>query len=177
MLFRSTYSPATHGLFATTIMETYRDSLDCPGLNGLRDIEDVITGHKSSGEFDPNLWFLLCEHGHNGNADGGDPGPTPVGVLLLSRVSRMETVELVYLGLVPAARGRGLGELLLKHALALVPAAGRSRLTLAVDAINAPAMRLYYRHGLQRVGARTAMMRELRPRGQAGVATATASSP
>jgi hypothetical protein len=40
---------------------------------------------------------------------------------------------------------------------------GKSELTLAVDSRNAPAMKLYFRHGLQRVGSRTAMIRDLRP--------------
>ena len=39
---------------------------------------------------------------------------------------------------------------------------GVERLSLAVDANNAPALRLYYRHGLQRVGSKIAMMRDLR---------------
>lgn len=153
------YSPAVHALFAETILQTYRDSLDCPGLNGVRQIEDIIAGHKASGEFDPALWFLLCEQpapGSNGNGQ-----PVPRGVLLLSRVPRGDATELVYLGLPPASRGHGLGNLLMRQALAAAVATGRTRLTLAVDAGNEPAMRLYLRHGMQRVASKTAMMREL----------------
>ena len=36
-----------------------------------------------------------------------------------------------------------------------------SRLTLAVDSNNAPALRLYYRHGMQRIGSKVALMRDL----------------
>ena len=36
------------------------------------------------------------------------------------------------------------------------------RLTLAVDSRNAPALKLYYRHGMQQIGAKTAMLRDLR---------------
>ena len=35
-------------------------------------------------------------------------------------------------------------------------------LSLAVDAGNAPALKLYFRHGLRRVGARLALIRDLR---------------
>src|SRR5205814_4126566 len=56
------YSPQTHAHFAQAIKRSYEASLDCPALNGMRDIEDVIVGHKASGEFDPNLWFVLTEN-------------------------------------------------------------------------------------------------------------------
>ena len=151
------YGPDTHGLFARAIAATYRDSLDCPRLNGLRDIEDVIAGHKASGEFDPRLWAVLAE------------GEEPLGVLLLSRAAPADTLELVYLGLTPAARGRGLGGVLMRQALAAAAASGAGRLSLAVDEGNTPALKLYYRHGMQRVGAKLALMRRLgAARGAAG---------
>jgi ribosomal protein S18 acetylase RimI-like enzyme len=146
-----TYAPAVHATFASTIVQSYRDSLDCPGLNGLRDIEDVIAGHKASGsEFDPMWWFLLRERGE------------PRAVLLLARTAAHGTAELVYLGLVPPARGRGLADAVMKQALHTV-AASRSATTLAlaVDAGNAPALRLYHRHGMRRIGSKVALMRQL----------------
>lgn len=144
------YSPQNHGLFADAIPRSYRDSLDCPGLNGLRDVDDIIAGHQGTGEFDPALWFVLLDHGQ------------PAGVLLLTRTSQSDALELVYLGLAPQARGRGLGDLLLRLALACAAQAGATSLTLAVDSRNAPALKLYYRHGLRRIGARHALIRSLR---------------
>jgi ribosomal protein S18 acetylase RimI-like enzyme len=38
---------------------------------------------------------------------------------------------------------------------------GLSRLSLAVDSTNTPALHLYFRHGMQRLGSRIAMMRVL----------------
>ena len=143
------YSPQSHGLFVRTIARTYEGSLDCPSLNGLRDMEDVVAGHKASGDFEPGLWTLLLERGE------------PLGVLLLSPTRASDTMELVYLGLAPTARGRGVADLMVRHALATTAAAGVSRLSLAVDADNVPALRLYYRHGLKRVAAKLAMMRLL----------------
>jgi ribosomal protein S18 acetylase RimI-like enzyme len=37
-----------------------------------------------------------------------------------------------------------------------------TELSLAVDARNAPALRLYHRHGMRRVGRRLALVRDLR---------------
>jgi ribosomal protein S18 acetylase RimI-like enzyme len=149
------YSRHTHGLFAQVILESYRQSLDCPLLNGLRDIDDIIAGHKAAGEFDPGFWFVLS----------GPQGP--VGVLLLCRVPRSDTAELVYLGLVPPARRQGISDRLMQQALWAARQMNLARLTLAVDAQNGPALSLYYRHGMQRFGGKSAMMRDLRP-GAAG---------
>jgi mycothiol synthase len=146
-----TYGPDTHGLFAQTILHSYQQSLDCPRLSGLRDIEDIIAGHKATGEFDPALWRMLCENGQ------------PRGVLLLSRIVMTDAMELVYLGLPPTARGRGLGGLLMQEAMSLILRDNRRRLTLAVDAKNAPALRLYYGQGMQRITSKIAMIRDLRP--------------
>jgi len=145
-----TYSPQTHELFERAILESYQQSLDCPALNGVREIGDVIAAHKASGEFDPRFWFVLIERDE------------PRGVLLLSRVPRTDTAELVYLGLVPQVRGRGIGDLLMRQALLTVLEMSLARLTLAVDSKNSPALQLYFRHGMQRIGSKVAMMRDLR---------------
>jgi ribosomal protein S18 acetylase RimI-like enzyme len=168
------YSARAHEQFVSAIAETYRHSLDCPALNGLRDMNDVLAGHKASGEFDPALWVLLCEH----VPGAAHVGSTHVahGVLLLSKMPPGDSLELVYLGLTPAARGRGLGDLLVKEALAAVAAQGASRLSLAVDSGNAPALKLYYRHGLHRIASKLALMRVLEAPAQES-APASASAP
>ncbi|MDQ3440796.1 MAG: GNAT family N-acetyltransferase [Planctomycetota bacterium] len=146
------YSPQAHGAFARAIGASYAGSLDCPALNGRRGMEDVIAGHKAAGEFDPRLWHLLCAEGHD----------DPLGVLLLARSARSDAMELVYLGITPAARGQGLGELMMRQALAVAASSGCGLLSLAVDARNAPALKLYYRSGLSRVCTRIALLRDLR---------------
>jgi ribosomal protein S18 acetylase RimI-like enzyme len=143
------YSPASHGLFASTIVDSYRDSLDCPGLNGIRDIEDVLAGHKSSGQFDPQYWFVLRE------------GARGRGALLLSKLPNTDSAEMVYLGLAPESRRRGMANLLMQQAFEATAAMGQSRLSLAVDSGNLPALQLYYRHGLSKVASKIAMMKEL----------------
>lgn len=148
----ATYTEENHREFGRTILASYENSLDCPGLNGLRDIDDIMAGHKASGEFDPNRWYLLYQHAN------------PVAVLLLSRSPHADGVELVYLGLAPQARGRGISDLLMHLAMASVSADGRMQLSLAVDSRNERAMKLYFRHGMQRVGSRVALIRDLRDR-------------
>ena len=144
-----TYSEANHADFAQALLRSYEDSLDCPQLNGVRPIEDVITGHKATGEFDPADWLLLRR------------GSEPVGVLLLSRTSNGDGMEIVYLGLAPAIRGYGFGDRLMQIAMARVAARKLNRLSLAVDAGNVPALSMYYRHGLTRVASKVALMRDL----------------
>jgi ribosomal protein S18 acetylase RimI-like enzyme len=146
------YAPQTHAAFGRAITASYAGSLDCPSLNGRRGIEDVLAGHKAAGEFDPLLWHLL-------RAEGEDD---PLGVLLLAKSARSEAMELVYLGVNPIARGQGLGELMMRQALSVAAAAGCTLLSLAVDARNTPALKLYYRAGMSKVCTRIALLRDLR---------------
>jgi ribosomal protein S18 acetylase RimI-like enzyme len=145
------YSRQTHDSFAQTIIRTYEDSLDCPALSGLRHIDDILAGHQATGEFDPNAWQLLVENDH------------PLGVVLLSRIPHTDVMELVYLGLAPEARTRGLGTILMRHAMHVTIHDQRRKISLAVDSKNDPALKLYYRSGLQQVATRHALIRDLRP--------------
>ena len=145
-----TYRESTHAAFLDTIARSYANSLDCPALNGLRGMEDVLVGHKHSGEFDPDLWYLLMEANES------------LGVMLLSRSSRGDAIELVYLGLVPEARGKQLASTFMQLALVTVVRQNKVQLTLAVDSRNTPAIKLYQRHGLSRLGSRRALIRDLR---------------
>jgi len=74
------------------------------------------------------------------------------------------SVELVYLGLVPEARGRGLGRRLLEHGLALLKGRSERAVVLAVDERNTPAMKLYreagFRPSLRRVAFIRPVVRE-----------------
>ncbi|MCY2954262.1 MAG: GNAT family N-acetyltransferase [Planctomycetota bacterium] len=145
-----TYSQKTHHLFSQTILASYQQSLDCPTLNGLRDIDDILAGHKATGNFNPDLWFLLCRNDSH------------LGVLLLSPIPRSDIIELIYLGVPPNHRHHGTADLLMRHAAYTVSALHHTRLSLAVDANNLPALRLYWRHGLQAIGKKTALLRDLR---------------
>jgi len=141
-----TDSPENRPLFKTAIEGSYEHSLDCPKLHGKRTIDEVVAAHQATGEFDPQLWFCMLEN------------DKPIGVLLLSRLNDDRGLELVYLGLTPAGRGKGYGDYFLQLALAETSLTKGKQLTLAVDEANTPALKLYYRHGLSQVQERLAMM-------------------
>lgn len=145
----ASYEPSTHALFRAAIEKSYEGTLDCPMLAGLRDIDDAIEGHKGVGLFEPALWHVLLLAGK------------PVGCLLLAEIPPRNALELVYLGLAPEARGRGLGRVLMKRVLAIAARRHFDLATLAVDAANVPAVRLYRRAGYTRVAQRVAMVKQL----------------
>ena len=144
-----TYSPKTHELFARVVQGTYQGSLDCGSLNGLRTIEDILASHRATGEFDPRFWLLAL----------GDEGP--VGTILLSYVPERPAYEVVYMGLLPQWRRRGYGTVLLRRGVQMARDQAAMMLTLAVDARNTPAQRLYRRFGFREVSRRDVWVRIL----------------
>ena len=137
-------------LFAEAILASYAQTLDCPALVGLRDIDDILAGHMATGTFVPKLWFALWSDGD------------PVGVMLLNPVPPQRALELVYLGLSPGRRRRGLGRQLLRHALWLARRYEAGRIVLAVDRQNVPALELYRSLGFHQTARKNAMILALR---------------
>jgi len=129
------YDAKHHELFKSVILQTYHDSLDCPELEGQRDIEDVIKSHRTAGPFEPRWWKILLFDNK------------PVGVLLMIPLRGTEAMELTYMGLCPEVRGKDLGKVLIKEAISVATASGARRLTLAVDKRNNIAYHLYLRFG------------------------------
>jgi mycothiol synthase len=144
-----TYEPGQHQAFADLITATYQDSLDCRGLSGLRRIEDIMLGHKSAGRFDPHRWQLL-------RCDGA-----AAGCILLGENPVRPALELVYMGVHPQFRRRGVGQYILQKGLLLARDEGFASVTLAVDAENAPALAMYRRAGFLQTHSRLAMIRPL----------------
>ena len=122
---------------AAIVEQTYEGTLDCPSLDGKRDIADVLAGYQESGVYDPQRWFLVRH--------GGDD----IGCLLLTDHPAENQWELIYQGIIPAARGQGFGLAMTRHAQWLTCDANRSRLVLAVDAENQPAISAYTTSGFQ----------------------------
>ena len=89
----------------------------------------------SLGVFRPENWLFVRS------------GAKDVGVLLLADHGMSQHWELVYMGLVPAARGKRIGAAIVQHAQQLVHRAGVARLVLAVDAANSPAIKMYNESG------------------------------
>jgi ribosomal-protein-alanine N-acetyltransferase len=90
----------------------------------------------------------------------------PMGVILC-RVAASE-VEVLTVGVAPWARRRGIGEALLRTALAMARQAGAAEAFLEVDVDNTAAVTLYERLGFARAGLRKAYY----DRGAAGRADA-----
>lgn len=126
-----TWSEGRRALFAQAILGSYEQTLDCPGLLGLREIDDIIASHMAAGAFTPDLWFVFKIDNQ------------PASVMLINRVPGRDAVELVYLGIGPAWRRRGLGRKLMALGLARARETGASGMILAVDEANAPAIGLY----------------------------------
>ncbi len=131
------YGEDNHDRLAAMVQATYESSLDCPALDGLRGIEDVLAGYRATGDFSPQRWFILCHAG------------TDVGCLILTDHARDENWELIYIGLVASARGSGWGKQAVRYAQWLTRQARRPRLVSAVDASNRPALEMYASTGFQ----------------------------
>ena len=129
------YDDRRHSAFAHVLATTYIDSCDCPELSGTRPIDDVIASHKAAGVFNPSLWEIAAIDGEY------------AGCVLLSPLSHGSMVEVVYMGVTPNWRRKGVGWLLLRRALEKARLLGVSELTTVVDCRNAPARQLYVRFG------------------------------
>ncbi|MFM7481155.1 MAG: GNAT family N-acetyltransferase [Planctomycetota bacterium] len=122
-------------MLESLLSKTYVDSLDCPGLAEMRSTRDILDGHLATGVLDSRLWLLLEWRGET------------VGACFISEIPSSRCMELVYFGLIPRARGIGLGRVLLDHALVLLRNDLRGPIALACDERNTPAMRLYASRG------------------------------
>ena len=88
-----------------------------------------------------------------------------VGVLLLNLVMQRQNLELVYLGLARPWRGKGLGRRLMHQALRLANEHRVAHLVLAVDELNAVALRLYRSLGFVATVRKLALVKPLKKEG------------
>ena len=146
-LFHENFSDANSDRYASVIEKTYQGSLDCPFLNGFRSGTDAIASHKLSGRFDPSGWRIFRHE----NED--------IGVLLLNEHPDQDAIELVYFGIVPEFRGKGLGRRVLAEGVRVAAKTGRSVLFLAVDCGNSYANALYGELGFAELARRRVMIR------------------
>jgi len=121
---------------------TYEQSLDCPGLIGLRKADDILAGHRATGRFTPQTWWIV-------DLDG-----RPAGVCLLSDAIDDRLATVVYLGVVPLARGQGIGRAMVRQAANAARARERSAISLAVDTCNTYARQAYLAEGFRPTGRR-----------------------
>ena len=120
---------------AAVIQATYQDSLDCPGLAELREMDDVLEGYRATGIFNPSTWWLVRWEGQ------------AAGCVLVNQSISGEA-QMVYLGVIPAFRGRGLARWMTAAVMQACWQEGLTAMTLAVDCRNATAARAYRDAGL-----------------------------
>jgi len=121
--------------FGNLLTRTYQGSLDCPALNGVRDEADTLEGYASQGTDASIHWFFIQNKGED------------VGALILAEHDGGERWELVYMGIVPEARGQGFGWQIVQFALWQAGSSGAQQLVLAVDETNRYALAMYRRAG------------------------------
>ncbi len=119
------------------LAHTFIETLDCPALNGLRTPEDVLEGflEGQSLESQAGWWALIYQE-------------RAVGCVLVNKTPS-GAAELVYMGLGPTTRGRGLGRILLKRGIGVARELGSDIFVAAVDCDNWPALRIYLQAGFQ----------------------------
>ena len=118
-----------------TLNSTYVESLDIPEAFEEMSAEEILTGFSHGPQ---RTWWLASQ-------DGID-----LGVLLIGNTDQPGVGELVYFGVIPEYRGRGIGASVLDFALKQFEEKGIGDVYLSVDERNAPAIRLYESRGFRR---------------------------
>ncbi|MGL4424360.1 MAG: GNAT family N-acetyltransferase [Gemmataceae bacterium] len=131
------YCPANEADFADVLLQSYLGSDDCPELNDDRTGAQALADYAETSESGTQEWYLRRS-----------PRGEPAAVLLLS--TQLPISQLVYLGVVPAARRQGHGQVLTRLALARTP----GTMQLHVDVRNHAAFTLYTQSGFTVVDSR-----------------------
>ena len=132
--------------FVNVLDGTYRGTLDCPELNGVRDSQQSLKHHELAGSFVPDMWRLYRRAG------------VDVGILLMVERPEQLAWEVLYLGVVESARGNGIGKAMLLDAFFAAQEANAKRLLIVADVRNVPAISLYESLGCQSVAMRSAFV-------------------
>lgn len=123
------YRPEDRKCFAEVFYATLLGSLDAPELPVCPDGDRLMRSFEERGSFQAEDFSLLVVD------------DTPAGIVLL--VNDAGAVEIIYIGVVPLMRRRGIGALLMKRAFWRAEKQGAGRLKAYVDAGNLPALALY----------------------------------
>lgn len=115
------------------VTDSYIDTLDCPLLGDLRTGKAAVEGYLANRDQKHSWWFA-------------EVAGEAIGCFLLWE--RAPAIwELTYMGIIPSARGRKFGAVLLEAAIAVANQMGAGQLVLSVDRENQPATRLYHQRG------------------------------
>jgi len=127
------YQHGQEDVLEEVISLSYHETLDCPALGNCRTGRGAVEGYLQSREQRHSWWFA--------QKDG-----KPIGCLLLwEKVPGIW--EITYMGLIPSARGKRIGSVLLEAAIALAAKFDAKQLVLSVDRENLPAVHTYLQRG------------------------------
>jgi [ribosomal protein S18]-alanine N-acetyltransferase len=104
-------------------------------------MDDVLSAHRLAGGRPSTWWIAEVDH-------------VPAACVLVN--DHTDSAEVVYLGVAPEYRRRGLARCMLDRAARAAAARGLASLTLAVDAANTPAMAAYAAAGFEETDRRIA---------------------
>lgn len=129
------YTDVDPRLFRDVFEKCLENSLDCPELHTVLDVDETLSGYRECAP-DTNAWWIARN----------DRGA--VGTLV------MNGNTLAFVGVKAEHRGRGIGRALVAFACKNSP-----ELSLVVDSRNAPAIQLYESMGFQAFSAREVFLK------------------
>ncbi|PQO40961.1 GNAT family N-acetyltransferase [Blastopirellula marina] len=137
--------------FEQLVAKTYDGSLDCPEIDGLRQIGDVLDGYYATSNQNPQYWYRVQQAGET------------IGVVILAHHVANDQLELIYFGLLSPYRQHGLGKEILRFVMHLAKRIGCMSILTGVDQRNAPAMALYHEFGFYHVDTKELFLLPLAP--------------
>jgi ribosomal protein S18 acetylase RimI-like enzyme len=129
------WQPSEHQRLYEVLRATQIESRDLPAFRGALAVENLVAGYAETGDAGWTHWRIAVY------VQGA--ATTDVGCLLLADHLEWARLELMYMGLIPTARGRGWGHALVGQAIRLASNLGRAQIIAAVDAANDPAIAVY----------------------------------
>jgi mycothiol synthase len=133
--------------FAEVVEQTYRGSLDCPELNGIRTASQALNVYAESGPVVRDLWRVYCDEHRD------------VGVILVVDRPEQRTWEVIYLGVVESARRCGVARKMLTDVINAAHDAHVDRVVIVADVRNRPAVLLYQSLGFAPFDERVAYVK------------------
>ncbi len=127
---------ARGGDLAALIQRTLEGTSDVPALQEALPASEILASYRPGAGDPPPRWYRA------------EAGGEPVGCLLLNPLAD-GALELKYMGVVPEARGKGLGRALMRRAVLEAAQGGFPRMTVLVDETNAPAKAVYLGQGFR----------------------------
>jgi GNAT superfamily N-acetyltransferase len=130
------YESLPYETWVALLEATYQETSDVPELADLRSTRKALEGYRSHRTPGVEGWYAIWCRG------------VLAGCLILAR-NHFPVGEINYLGLIPEFRAQGHSRALMRFALDWMAAERCTKVALAVDCRNEPAMRVYQKWGFE----------------------------